>query len=136
MFEYGAATKLAADLGHNYQCVGFALPNTKFGDVILDVVLVMIVVARIVELLAARCFQIVNPSEAVLIDEIGVEAKSDDDQIFRRPADSAAEVFHILTHLAGDVQPAWVVVTTQQQHTAAASPLVRCKPSHHLGAAV
>src|SRR5262249_29479549 len=46
----------------------------------------MVVVVGIVELLTARRFEIVDPSEAVLIDELGVEAKWDDDQIFRCPA--------------------------------------------------
>jgi hypothetical protein len=38
----------------------------------------VVVVVGIVELLAARCFEIVDPSQSVAVDEIGIEAKSDE----------------------------------------------------------
>lgn len=44
----------------------------------------------IIELQAARCFKIIDPSQVMLIDEIGVKTKSDDDLISRISAQKAA----------------------------------------------
>jgi hypothetical protein len=50
----GVAAQLAADLWHDHQRVGFTFANAELGDVVLDVILVVIVMIRIIELLAAR----------------------------------------------------------------------------------
>ena len=76
-FEDGIAAKPSPDVRLDNERVGFALTDAKFSDVVLDVALGVIVMVRIIELSAARCFQIVDPREIVFIDEIGVQAKSD-----------------------------------------------------------
>ena len=73
--------------------LAFAFADAEAGDVILHIAFVVVAMIWIIELLAARRFQIADPSQVMAVDEIGVEAKSTDDQIFRRPADGPAEVF-------------------------------------------
>jgi hypothetical protein len=79
MPENGVADELSTDLGHDHERVGFAFADAELADVVLDIGLVAIGMSGIVELLAARCLQIVDPGQVIGIDEIGVEAKSDND---------------------------------------------------------
>jgi len=78
VFEDGLAAQLAADFGRDNQGVGLAFADAKFGDVGLHVVLVVVGVLFIVEATAARRFQVVDPGQIVGVDEISVEAKSND----------------------------------------------------------
>ena len=66
VFEDGVAAQLATDFGLNDERVGLAFAHAEFGDVVLDVVLVVIGVIGIVELTAARRFQVVDPGQLVL----------------------------------------------------------------------
>jgi hypothetical protein len=53
----------------------------------LDVGLVVVRVFRIVEALAAACFQVIDPGQAEPFDKIEIEPKAVDDQVDRVPAD-------------------------------------------------
>jgi hypothetical protein len=79
MFEDGVANQLAADFRHNHERIGFALADAEFLDVILHVTFVVVTMVGIIELTTARRFQIVDPSQPVRVDEVGVEAKSNYD---------------------------------------------------------
>jgi hypothetical protein len=78
MLEDGGTTQCAAEFRLSHESVGFALADAKLGDVPLHVRLVMVVVLFVVELRTARRLEIVNPGEPVLVDELGVEAKSNE----------------------------------------------------------
>src|SRR5262249_36185763 len=116
--------------------VGFALSHPELGDIFLNVTLIVIAMLGIIELLAARRLKVVDPGQAVRIDEIGVEAKSDDDQIFRRPADSPAEILEVLAHLLGDVQSARIMIAAYQQHTAPSRSFMLGEAPHHCRARI
>src|SRR6516162_6894135 len=81
--EDGVAAELATDLGKDHQRVGLDLALAVFADVVLHVGLEVVVMLGITEVLAAAGLQIVDPRQPVAVDEVDVEAKSDDDQIFR-----------------------------------------------------
>ena len=61
----------------------------------------------------------------------GVQPKSGDDQIIRRPADRPGEVFEILAHGRGDVQPAGIVVAAQEQDPAPVGSFMGGEAAHH-----
>ena len=69
------------------------------------------------------------------VDELGVEAKSDDDQIFRRPADSTARSSRFLRIFSVMCSPpgSWSPHSNSTQRRPAASCL---EPPHHRGAAI
>ena len=79
MFENGVTAQLAADVRLDHECIGLALAHAMFGDVILHVVLVVVGVVGIVEPAAARGLQVVDPGQVVVVDEVGIQAKSGDD---------------------------------------------------------
>ena len=136
MSEDGVATQLPTDVRHDDEGVGFAFAYAELADVTLDVFLFVIRVPGIVEPPAARCFKVIDPCEPVPIDEGGVQAKSNDDQIFRRPADSAAEVFQVFAHRLGDLQTAGIVVAAEQQYTFLPARCPISEPPHHRRAGV
>ena len=76
-----AAAQLPADIRLDDEGVGLTFAHAKLRDVVLDVLLGVIVVAGIVKLSAARCFQVVDPSQLMRVNEIGVEPEADDFQI-------------------------------------------------------
>ena len=78
MLKNGGADEFAANIRLNHERVGFAFAHAKAADVVLHVALVVIGVVGIVEQLPARRFQIVNPGQPMAVDEIGVEAKSNE----------------------------------------------------------
>ena len=80
MRKDGVAAELATDGRLDHQSIGLALLDAVFGDVVLHVILVVVFVLWVVETAAARRFQIVDPGQVMLVDEIGVEAKSGDDR--------------------------------------------------------
>jgi hypothetical protein len=61
MLENGAATQRTGDFGHYDERVGFAFADAETGDVILHVAFVVVAMLWIIELLAARRFQVVDP---------------------------------------------------------------------------
>jgi hypothetical protein len=76
VLEDRVAAQLAADFGFDDQGVGFAFADAKPADVLLHVSLIVIGVIVVIELAAARRLQVVDPSQPVPVDEVGVEAKS------------------------------------------------------------
>jgi len=86
--EDGVAA-LTADLGQNHERIGLDLALAGFTNVVLHIGLEVIGMIAITEILAATGLEVVDPRQPVAVDELDVEAKSDDDQIFRRPAHCA-----------------------------------------------
>ena len=76
--EDGVAAELTADLGQNHERVGLDLAPAVFTNVVLHVGLEVIGMVAITEILAAAGLQVVDPRQPVAVDELGVEAKSDD----------------------------------------------------------
>jgi hypothetical protein len=76
VFKDGVTAQLATNFGLDNERIGLALTNAELGDVVLDVSLIVVVMVGIVELSAARRFQIVDPGQPMPVDEIGVKAKS------------------------------------------------------------
>jgi hypothetical protein len=81
VLEDGLAAQVSADFRLDDQRVGLAFPNAEFLDVVTHIRLVVIGVIGIAQLLAAGRSKIVDPSQSVPLDEVGVKAKSGDDQI-------------------------------------------------------
>ena len=119
MFEDGVAAQLAADVGLDHQRVGFALADAEFGDVVLDVILVVVVVVGIIEPSAARRFQIVDPGQPCSSMKSALRPNRMMTRLCRRPADRAAEILQVLAHRLGDVQTAGIMIAAQQQHALA-----------------
>ena len=60
----------------DHERIRFALPNAVARDVILNVGLIVIGVSAVVEIAAARRFEIVDPRQVIVVDEIGIQTKS------------------------------------------------------------
>ena len=76
--EDSVTAELTANLGRDHECIGLALPDAELGDVVLHVGFEVIGMIAITEILAAAGLQVVDPRQPVAVDELGVEAKSDD----------------------------------------------------------
>src|SRR5262249_14743991 len=72
----GVAAELTPNLWYDDESVRFTFFHAELGDAALDITLVVIVVIRIIELLPARRFKIVDPGQAMAADEPGIETKS------------------------------------------------------------
>jgi hypothetical protein len=75
VLENCIAAQLATDVRLDDKGISLAFADAKLCDVVLDVAFVVVVVAGVVELSAARRFQIVNPGQSVPVDEVSVQAK-------------------------------------------------------------
>ena len=78
MFEDGVAAQLASDFRRDHQGIRLAFADAETLDVVLNVFLVVIGVVFIIEATAARRLKVVDPGQTVGVDEIGVQAKSND----------------------------------------------------------
>ena len=72
----------------------------------------MIGVARVIQSTARSGFEVVDPGEAMLFDEVVVEPETIDDQIVRPPANRIAEFFDIGSQGFGDLQAGGIMIAT------------------------
>ena len=90
---------------------------------------------RIIKPPARRSFQIINPGQAVLFNELGGQAKSTDIDL-RRPVDAVSKVGQVLTQPVGDVEAARVMVDASEQDAALAFAFPVLEPAHYRRSAV
>src|SRR6266536_1653062 len=136
VFENRSPAQRTASIGPDDESIRFHFSGAELLQIGLHIRFVVIVVARVIEPLAAARLQVIDPRETVLADEVGVQSESIDLQVVRQPPDRAGEIGEIAAQKIRDVQPARIVVTAVQENAALIAHLPISKAPHNLRAPV
>src|SRR5262249_56189999 len=109
--------ELASKFRYFEKGIGLNLARAEFVQVALHVVFEVIGMLYVIERkFALRRGQVIDPGQLLALDKFVVEPEALDDEVVRRPADRARQLFEIGAQEIADMQSTGVMIGEDQQH--------------------